>query len=80
MRCVRLVVTIIPIEDPWLRDRNGFCPICKTNCHADTDNNREEKQSEDCASTSAERENVQLHIDTIRTELLQFSEQQSRSM
>lgn len=70
----------ISIEDPWLRDRNGFCPICKTNCHVDTDNNKEEKQTEECASNSVEREDVQLHIDRIRTELLPFSEQQSRSM
>ncbi|KAM3578310.1 hypothetical protein VKS41_009431 [Umbelopsis sp. WA50703] len=65
--------------DPWLRDRNGYCPICKTNCHVNRNTNKEKIPGE-FESSSTNREDVQQHIERIRTELLPFSEQQSRSM
>ncbi|KAI8576612.1 hypothetical protein K450DRAFT_255845 [Umbelopsis ramanniana AG] len=57
--------------DPWLKDRSGFCPICKASAHIKAkqkDKGAHEDEIEHSAAVT-QREDFQQHLIGLRTEL-----------
>ncbi|GAB5591852.1 hypothetical protein Unana1_06752 [Umbelopsis nana] len=72
----------IECVDPWLTERNGYCPNCKADCHIkprkapeEVDNAAENTVENARASDRVTlRHNIQQHFNRIRAELMPFAE------
>jgi hypothetical protein len=58
-------------KDPWLKERSGFCPICKASAHIKPKQNNKGAHDDgiDHSAAVTQREDFQQHIIRLRTEL-----------
>ncbi|KAH8552375.1 hypothetical protein BGW37DRAFT_306804 [Umbelopsis sp. PMI_123] len=57
--------------DPWLKERSGFCPICKASAHVNAKQSQsgDNHDENDHSASVTEREDFQHHITRLQTEL-----------